>query len=91
MTKKELLLQFLEKSEKRGYDYFSLLIETEGSDGYEIIANPMCNYETKVDYINKAYDDDLVLKSYNGIRIVNYDACNGGCNLGSLYIDERNE
>ena len=91
MTKKELLLQFLEKSKERGYEYFSLLIETEDSDGYEIIANPMCNYETKFEYINKAYNDDLVLKSYNGIRIVNYDACNGNCNISSLYIDERTE
>lgn len=52
--------------------YVGVKIETRGSDGYEIIINPSINFDKKFDYYKKAYTDDLVLKSYDGIRIVGF-------------------
>lgn len=74
MTKKDRFLKYLDKVFEQGWDYFSVTIKTEGSNDNEVIVNPMCNYETKRAYYDKAYDADLVLKSFSGIKIVGYDA-----------------
>lgn len=52
--------------------YIAVKIETRGSEGAEIIINPRCNFESKLEYYKKAYTDDLVLKTYDGIRIVGF-------------------
>lgn len=90
MSCKEQFLQFLDGSHEQKYEYFAVLIDTENSNGYELIVNPMCNYETKRAYYDKAYDDDLVLKSFNGIRVVDYDACMSQMELGDLFLDKEN-
>lgn len=73
MTKKERLMQDMEYAIKFKVPYFYVKIETKGSEGLEIIINPFCNLEKKRDYYDNAYDDNLTLKSYNGIRIVSWD------------------
>lgn len=52
--------------------YIAVKIETRGSEGAEIIINPRCNFEAKLEYYKKAYTDDLVLKTYDGIKIVGF-------------------
>lgn len=52
--------------------YIAVKIETRGSEGAEIIINPRCNFESKLEYYKKAYTDDLVLKTYDGIRIIGF-------------------
>lgn len=89
MTDKELFFQFLDESYESNYDYFSVLIDTENSNGYELIVNPMCNYVQKRECYDRAYNDDLVLNSFNGIRIVNYDACYGEIELGDLFLKKE--
>lgn len=74
MTKKEKFLDYLDSAVSQEWDYFSVTIKTEGSNDNEVIINPMSNYETKRAYYDKAYDDNLVLKSFSGIKIVGYDA-----------------
>lgn len=89
MTRKELFLKFLDEVAQEGYEYFSVTIKTEGSDGNEVIINPMCNYEKKKAYYDKAYDDGLVLKSFNGIKIVGYDAFDNNCILDNTMFSEE--
>lgn len=55
--------------------YVAVKIETRGSEGAEIIINPRCNFEAKLEYYKKAYTDDLVLKTYDGIRIIGFCDC----------------
>lgn len=52
--------------------YIAVQIETRGSEGIETIINPRENFEAKLAYYKNAYTDDLVLKTYDGIRIVGY-------------------
>lgn len=52
--------------------YIAVKIETRGLEGAEIIINPRCNFEAKLEYYKKAYTDDLVLKTYDGIRIIGF-------------------
>lgn len=53
--------------------YVGVLIETKGSNAPEIIINPSENFDAKLEYYKKAYTEDLVLKSFDGIRIVRFD------------------
>lgn len=53
--------------------YVGVLIETRGSKAPEIIINPSENFDAKLEYYKKAYTEDLVLKSFDGIRIIGFD------------------
>lgn len=52
--------------------YVAVVISTRGNDGNEIIINPAENFDKKLEYYKNAYTDDLVLKSYDGIKIVGF-------------------
>lgn len=72
MTRKEKLLEDIQFAIDCKVHRFWVKIETAGSEGLEIIINPLCNLKAKKEYYSKAYNDDLVLNSYSGIRIVNW-------------------
>ena len=84
MTKKEQMLTFFREMCQEDGEYFSVLVETRGSKGLELILNPFSNLEEKIAYYDKAYDDNLVLKSYDGIKIVSWDSCSENCQLYCL-------
>lgn len=73
MTKKEKFMQDIQYAIDYKVPRFYVKIATRGSEGLELIVNPFCNFEQKKEYYDKAYDDNLVLKSYDGIRIVSWD------------------
>ena len=54
------------------YNYIGVKIETQGSEAPEIIINPRENFKTKLDYYKKAYNNDLILKTFNGIKIIGF-------------------
>ena len=94
MTKKERLLSYIKESCAQEGDYFSVLVETRGSKGLELIVNPFCNRDEKIAYYDKSYNDDLTLKAYDGIKIVSWDSCGGNCRLEFLmtpYMLEEEE
>ncbi|MGL6202071.1 MAG: hypothetical protein ACRC3H_24395 [Lachnospiraceae bacterium] len=72
---KDKLMMLFEDAKKHKYKFLGVKIETKGHPGAEIIINPLANYDVKKDYYDKAYDDNLVLKTFDGIRIV--DAMTG--------------
>lgn len=49
--------------------YVAVEIETRGMEKPEYIINPYENIAQKLVYYDSAYNDDLVLKTYDGIRI----------------------
>lgn len=53
--------------------YIGVLIETRGSEAPEIIINPSGNFDTKLEYYKRAYNEELILKSFDGIRIIGFD------------------
>ena len=61
-----------------GANYIGVRIQMEGFDEPEVIINPKENFETKLAYYKKAYDDDLTLKTFNGIKII-------GCEYGDSF------
>lgn len=51
--------------------YVGIKIWMQGFDGCEIIINPTANFESKLEYYKRAYNDDLTLKSFNS-KIVGF-------------------
>ena len=49
--------------------FIGVRIETRGMEKPEYIINPYENIAQKLIYYNSAYNNDLVLKTYDGIRI----------------------
>lgn len=60
--------------------YIGVKIEMQGFEKAEVIINQSENFKTKQEYYNKAYNEDLTLKTFSGIRIV-------GAAFGNFLID----
>jgi hypothetical protein len=79
MTKKEKLIEILNSAIKDKNEYIAVAVETRGSNDVEIIINPNSNLEKKLNYYTRSYNDDMVLNTYDGIKVVaamafDYDA-----------------
>ena len=74
--KKHLLIDTFNYALEHGKGYVGVAIETRGMEKPEYIINPYPNIAQKLAYYEGAYNDDLVLKSYDGIRITAAAAAN---------------
>ena len=52
--------------------YVGVEIEMEGFPKPEIIINENGNFDSKLAYYKKAYNEDLTLKAFNGIKIIGF-------------------
>ncbi|EQC1535418.1 hypothetical protein ACY1J9_001249 [Clostridium botulinum] len=52
--------------------YVGVLIKMKGFPRPEIIINENENFDSKFDYYKKAYNEDLTLRSFNGIKIIGF-------------------
>lgn len=64
-----------------GINYIGVKIQMQGFDEPEIIINPKENFESKLEYYKKAYNEDLTLKTFNGIKII---GCESGDNFQEI-------
>ena len=56
----------------QGSKYVGVKIEMQGFPKAEIIINENENFDSKFAYYKKAYNEDLTLKTFNGIKIVGF-------------------
>ena len=63
-------------AKKRKCIYVGVKIEMQGFEKPEIIINQVENFDTKLEYYKKAYNDDLTLKTFNGIKIIGFTYAN---------------
>lgn len=70
MSIKNLARCFYEAS-KQEKKYVAVKIEMEGFKKDEII-NENANFDKKFQYYKKAHNDDLRLKTFNGIKIIGF-------------------
>lgn len=61
--------------------FIGVLIQMQGFEKPEIIINERENFEAKLAYYKKSYNEDLTLKTFNGIKIIN---CAWGFDLNSI-------
>jgi len=59
-------------AKEQGYPYVGVKIKMEGFEEAEVIINPITNFDKKLEYYKNAYNDDLTLKSFNGIKIIGF-------------------
>ena len=72
MLTMENLERCFESAKEQGYPYVGVKIKMEGFEEAEVIVNPIANFDKKLEYCKKAYNDDLTLKSFNGIKIIGF-------------------
>ena len=56
--------------------YVGVLIQMEGFIEPEVIINKNVNFDSKFAYYKKAYDENLTLRSFNGIKIIGFTSGN---------------
>lgn len=54
--------------------YVGIVIKMDGFEKPELIINITDNFQEKLEYYKRAYNEDLTLKSFNGIKIVDFVA-----------------
>lgn len=59
-------------NEQKQHAQFMLISVNAFDNAPEIIINPKENFEAKMDYYQKAYDEDLQLKTNENIRITDF-------------------
>lgn len=52
--------------------YVAVKIQVENSKSEEIIINPIENFDKKLEYYKKAYNEDLTLKANTNIKITGF-------------------
>jgi hypothetical protein len=80
LTLKELEYVFQHALEYKE-EYIGVRIEMPDLEKPEIIINPRENFSGKLAYYKRAYNDDLTLKSFNGIKITRFMY---GCNFAEI-------
>ena len=72
----ELTINNLEKcfheASQQDKKYVGVLIQMQGFPKPEIIINENENFDSKFAYYKKAYNEDLTLKTFNGIKIIGF-------------------
>lgn len=53
--------KIVEDGRARSKEFMVVKIETEGNPGAEVIVNPAVNFDAKLSYYDKAYNDDMEL------------------------------
>lgn len=53
--------KIVEDGRARSKEFMVVKIETEGNPGAEVIVNPSVNFDAKLSYYDKAYNDDMEL------------------------------
>ena len=90
---KQLTLFDLEMvfNQAKGMDasYIGVKIQMQGFDEPEIIINPKENFDAKLEYYKKAYNEDLTLKAFNGIEIVGFEYGNSFQEIQDWLIDNK--
>lgn len=69
MNKQELIQTF-EEAKLQEANYISVFIDMPDLSEYEEIRNPFCNFDKKLEYYLKAYNDNLELITFPKIKIV---------------------
>lgn len=54
------------------YTYVAVVVDMQGFEKPEVIINRKENFDEKLAYYKRAYDENLILKSFNGIRIIGF-------------------
>lgn len=66
------LEELVKEAKKQNIRFLAVKIEMEGFESPEVIINPILNFDKKLEYYKKVYDDELNHKHASGIKIVDF-------------------
>jgi hypothetical protein len=72
LTMKDLQTHFKQAIAEK-YKWFAIKVYIPGFGAGELILNPLCNIEDKLEYYAKAYDENLVHRQSGVIKIIDWD------------------
>lgn len=70
-------------------NYIGVRIQAQGLDEPEVIINPRENFESKLEYYQKAYNEDLTLKTFNGVKIIGFEYGDSYNEISDWLIDRE--
>lgn len=70
ITTMEDLVKLFHKAKQFGMNYIAIKINMPSLESPEIIINPKNNFDAKMEYYQKAYDENLRLKANPEIKII---------------------
>ena len=74
MSKKQMLISCFENAMECDMGYVALMLKLE-NDHIELIVIPNESLNYKLKYYEDKYNDELQLKSFNEIEIINFTCC----------------
>ena len=80
MSNLERLEECILTAQECGMKYVGVKVEMLGFNKPEIIINDRDNFREKLEYYKNAYNEDLVLKSFSGVRIIDF-CCGNNFNV----------
>lgn len=66
------LIHIFESAIMNDANFVGVKIQMQSFEKPEIIINSAENFKTKLAYYKKAYNDDLTLKTFSGIKIIGF-------------------
>ena len=84
-TMEDLKAIFTEAKDNE-YRYIGVLIQMEGFESPELIINSYENFDKKLEYYSKTYDEKCNHKFAKGIRIIDADGSDDMNILGCLFL-----
>jgi len=69
MTELENLVKTFEHAKEKNKKFVAVMVAMPDCPKNEVIINERENFDAKLAYYKKAYNDDLTLKSFNRIQI----------------------
>lgn len=72
------------EAKERKMPFVGVKIQMKGFERPEVIINHYKNFDKKLEYYKKAYNEDLTLKAFNGIKII-------GFTCGDNYFDIQSD
>jgi hypothetical protein len=68
---KDVFIKFIDMAIEKKARFLDVFVSMPGMDSPEIISNPLENMEAKKEYYNRAYDENMRLKTCPDIQIIN--------------------
>lgn len=68
----ELLQGAVEEAKDRKAEFFAVVVKMDGFEKDEVIINSLPNFDSKLEYYEKTYDEDLHHNKAPGIRIISF-------------------
>lgn len=82
MVNLEKLEDCFKVAKETNQKFIGVFVQMKGFKKPELIINERENFDNKLAYYKRAYNEDLTLKTFNGIKIIGYAF---GSDLESIY------